>query len=563
MVTTIPDSLELLVSRTEEFARLTAKGKISQHALGYATDVRSLMHILDTDEQKTEFGPRWDETYRYADVHETMRVFGNAKHARAQFALCDKYVVPALPQGDVHRFSMRGFLINPSKIPGPLLLKTGLVSQEEFDAADEKPLDRLIYAHDSVPAVKKLLEAATPIVEGNNRLLRINDPEKNPIVAARYPDVPNPSEKAIGSIIYLRRKPGAENEEQTELFTFADSSMYDAGRKTLHSENEHNVEIGKLVECQRELDRIITRLDIDYRRDKSAQVKAEAWKYAEGVMVRVEHELRNVQATQKVQARGFLSKAAQQRTPNNVPRVSAAMAQITASLTRIDNRLKEIGGIGGANAEDRVLLEQQIRRGENTLLAVRYRVMDAANGAVSAKQLHDELELDVKELEKIGLRPLKVYAEAMTRQIQNMHVENTAAAREDALTLHLVGKLQGIRTSGERIRGRSAQTGMIDFVREAEFARSVKNALRTEQMYPTMETDRTKFVMEEACEHWDELIAFLEKRADIEYGDLAKEKEALDLLVECLGTEEAAEYLVSWLPKAVPYEAPYRLVAAE
>lgn len=565
MVTTIPDGYELLEERAASYKRLTAKGTISEHARGYATDIHSLMHILDMNRQKEEFGPRWDETYRHADARETMRVFHNDKYARIQFALSDEenYLVPATPQGALQHFSMRGFLFNPSKFPGPMLYKTGFVSQEEFDAANGSPMDRIILADDCILPVKKMLEAATPIIEGNNRLLRVNDPEQNPIVAARYKGVPNPSENAIGSIIYLRRKPGAEREEETEIFTFADSSMYDADRKTLWAESEYKEEIGKLIEYQRVLDRVRTRLDIDYRRDKSAEVKDAAWEHAVGVMTNVEHELRNVQATQKVEARDFLSKAAQQLTVKNKPKISPAMAQITASLTRIDNRLKEINGKGGANVEDRLLLEAQIRRGENALLAVRYRVMDAANGTASLADIRKELELDMKELEKITLRPLSVYAQAMIRQIQGLRINHTITFQEDLLTLHIIGKLQGIRTSGERIRARSAQTGMIDFAHEAKIANDVKNALSTEQIYPSMKTHRTNLVMEEACERWEDLIAFLEKRAAFEYGDLPKEKEELDRLVESLGVEHAAESIVSWLPEAVPYAPPFRLRADE
>jgi hypothetical protein len=551
----IPDIESTLEQRMLEFARLTERGTVSAHAEDVRTDMRALLTMLDTDEQKEAYGPHWSDHYRTADAESTRDAWKSGKHARVQFALSDEYVVPALPNGTPEKHSMKGFLFNPGKIPGSMLLKTGLVKAWEFDAANGNPIDRLILAHDSIPAVKKMLEAARPIA-GNNRLLRIADPSEDPIVDARYPDVPDPSPDAIGGIVYLRTKPGPKRTEETELHTFANGA-YDAHRKTLHAENGYNGEMGELVSCQRELDRARLRLDIDYRRDKTAAVKEEAWRAAEGAMARVAHALRNVQAANKVEARDFVAGAMEQRTPKGLPNPTAAMAKITAALTRIEKRFAEMGGKNGFNAKDRLTLHEQIRRGENAMLAVRYRVMDVANGTTDAATARAELDMDVRDLEKIDLRPLSVFADATIRQIQ--HLREGDAFEEDLLRLHVVGKLQGIRTSAERIRANAATMGRIDFAAEARFARQVEDAVLAEQILPGMTMPALEDVMEPVCERWSALRAFLEDRDGQPRGEPQEEKDALDALVDALDTELSAQAIVSALPKAVPYTPPYRL----
>lgn len=551
----IPDIAGTLEQRMVEFARLTERGTVSAHAEDVRTDMRALLTMLDTDDQKVEYGPHWESDHRIADARETRDAWKNGKHARVQFALSNEFVVPVLPSGGLEKHSMKGFLFNPGKIPGSMLLKTGLVKAWEFEAANGNPVDRLILAHDSIPAVKKLLEAARPIA-GNNRLLRIADPAKDPIVDARYAGVPDPSPDAVGGIVYLRTKSNDPRAVETELFTFANGA-YDAHRKTLHAENGYNGEMGELVACERELDRARLRLDIDYRRDKTAAVKEEAWRAAEGAMARVAHALRNVQATNKVEARDFVAGATEQRTSKGLPNPTAAMAKITAALVRIQKRFAEMGGKNAFNTKDRLTLHEQIRRGENVMLAVRYRVMDVANGETDAATALRELEMDVRDLEKIDLRPLSVFADATIRQIQ--HLRDGEGFGEDLLRLHVIGKLQGIRTSAERIRANAAAAGRIDFAAEARFARQVEDAVLAEQILPGMAMPALEDVMEPVAGRWSALRAFLEERAAMPRGDAQEEKDTLDAHVDALDTELAAQAIVSALPEATPYMSPYKL----
>jgi hypothetical protein len=537
--------------------------EISDAVTAHLTDIAVLRRLRGPAQieayDETHATP-WNHAFVRA-TRDTMQRYlrgGKAERFQRVFTPEDLRVVPALPQ-HADSITLEGFVVSPDRVPGILLVKMGFVREEELHELNGDEIGRLIVKHDLVDSVRALFETATPIGPKQGRLLRVNPPDGD--VRSRYPEAVPPKADAIGSILYVRGKDGGEKSADLQVHVY--DNAYDALRKTFHADSTYDGEVDALAQCQRELDSIRSRLDRGYRRDASDEVKAQLWEQAEEAVARAFGAVRNARATEKVEARGFLAEAPAQRTKTGRPNVSPAMAKITAALRRIENRFTEIRQKGGFNTQDRIILHEAIRGDEQTLLAARHEAIDLATDVAEKKMeprdARGVLELRTKELGNMRVRPLSVFANAMNRQIQMLDPDNAELFNEQLLRVHVIGKIQAIRTSAERIRGNAAKKGSIDFGAEARIARQVEDAVGAEQMFPGMNVPDIEHVMEPLCERWSRIREFLETNAHTPPADADEAKKALEELLDHLGTENAAQALVSWLPEAAPYEAPYAL----
>lgn len=563
-----PSIEELITARTEAL-HLEATGDISvvsdrtRHLL---TDIAVLGYLQRGEEQIADYNAThatpWEHEFTPATNGDLWRFLHNTKAARFQRLFTPNALRrrPALPQGKLHQLSLDGFVVSPDRVPGILLVKTGLVREEELNGLNGDQVGRLIVKNDAIPSVKMLFESATALGPEQGRLLVINLPTEE--IRARYPDATLPSPDAIGAILYVRGKLNGDKEADDLQVHFYDSS-YDALRKTFHADSRYDGEIDGLAQCQRDLDGIRSKLDRGYKRDTPQSFKDQLWEQAQAAIARTHTILEHVQAPDKREALSFVDRAGEQRTKTGKPNVTPAMTQITAALARIDHRFMEIREKGGYNAKDRIILHENIRGDERTLLTARHEVIDLATDVGTGKvRPHDArrmLELHVKELGKLRVRPLSVFANAMIRHIQMLAPDRPNFFKEQLLRLHAIGKIQGIRTSAERIRGNAAKHGSIDFATEAETARSVEHAIRTEQIFPGMTVLDVEEVMEPIADRWTQIREFLEHCRTNHPEDLDETQEQLETLLDALGTENATLALSSWLPEAQDYEEPYSL----
>lgn len=537
--------------------------RITDEMTAHLTDI-AVLRRLRGPEQIDHYDATHATPWHQAFVHATrdrMRQFlrgGKAERFQRVFTPEDLRVVPALPQHP-DAVTLEGFIVSPDRIPGILLVKMGFVREEELHALNGDEIGRLIVKHDLVDSVKALFEAASPIGPKQGRLLRVTAPDER--VRTRYPEAVAPKQDAVGSILYVRGKDGAERSADLQVHVY--DNAYDALRKTFHADSTYDAEVDALAQCQRELDAIRAKLDRGYRREASDEVKARLWEQAEAVVARAFGVVEHARATQKTEARGFLAEAPAQRTKTGRPNVSPAMAKITAALQRIQNRFGEIRQKGGYNVQDRIILHELIRGDEQTLLATRHEAIDlaadVAAGTLPARDARAMLELRAKELGKVRVRPLSVFADAMHRQIRMLEPDAPDLFNEQLLRVHVIGKIQAIRTSAERIRGNAAKLGGVDYAAEARTARQVEDALRTEQMFPGLGVPAVEEVMEPLCQRWADIRALLETNAAQAPVDPDEANEALVALLDHLGTENAARALVAWLPEAEPFEAPFAL----
>jgi|GEM_PF-4909621 len=557
---------ELIDDRVERLAPEDgAITDISDETIEHLTDIAVLRRLQSGKDQIGHYDAThatpWDHAFVHATLDRMQQCLRGSKAERFQriFTPPEHRVVPALPQGNIDDLPLDGFILSPDRIPGILLVKMGFIREEELHELNGDEIGRLIVKHDLTDSVRMLFESATSIGPRQGRLLRVNLPGET--TKQRYPNAVLPAADAIGSILYVRGKDRGETDADLQVHVY--DNAYDALRKTFHADSIYDAEIDALAQCQRELDSIRGKLDSGYRRGTSEELKAHLWSQAESVIARSTRILLHARATEKVEARNFLAEAPAQRTKTGKPNVSPAMAKITAGLKRIDNRFSEIRQKGGFNTQDRIILHEMIRKDEQTLLSTRHEVIDLAANIggkrLTARDARSMLELRVKELEKLRVRPLSVFADAMNRQIQMLDPDAPELFNEQLLRVHVIGKIQAIRTSAERIRGNTAKKGAVDYGVEARIARQVEDAISAEQMFPGMNIPDVEAIMEPLCERWTQIRAFLEVHAAHPPADTDEATKALEELLDQLGTENAAHALVSWLPEAVLYAAPYIL----
>jgi hypothetical protein len=428
------------------------------------------------------------------------------------------------------------------------VVKAGFVTKEELEGLNGDQVGHLIAKHDLIPSVKAMFEDATPIAHGQLRVQRINGSSRESL--ERNPGAIAVSEDAVGAILYTRGKTDNKHDLQAQIFA---DGCYDALRKTFHASSRYDREIDELARCQRELDAIRSKLDRGYRRDASDDLKANLWAQAENVIARALGTLGNAQATEKVEARGFLAQAPEQLTKTGRPNVSPAMAKITAALTRIKNRFAEIRQKGGFNAQDRIMLHERVRGDEHALLMARHDARDAAldleTRRESPETLAGNLRLSIADLEKVDLHPLMKPARSMAAQLRALTPEARDAFEDQLLTLHVTGKIQGLLSSLEWIRGERAKDGRMDFARAASFVVRVDDAFRGEQIFAGKNVPRLEAIMEPLGERLAELRDFLETHAAMPPADdaLPDTLEEFENRMDAFDLENALDAITDWL----------------
>lgn len=569
MALNVPPIAALISDRERRLAEEAPKcvTDVTDKARTLITEIVALRHMQTGGDQRMEYGSaEWSRDFRPTADRELRRIMRNTRGERFQriFTPPELRVVPRDARDGLARFPLAGFIVSPDRIPGSLLVKAGFVTDGELNGLNGDQVGHLIAKTDLIPSVKAMFEDATPVDGGQLRVQRINASSRESM--ERNPGALPVDERAVGAILYTRGKTDAKGDLQVQLFA---DGAYDALRKTYHASSAYDDEIDELARCQRELDAILLKLDRGHRRDASDELKKALWEQAESVVARSMGILNGAQATNKVEARAFLADAPDQRTKNGKPNVSPAMAKITAALARIGKRFDEIKHIGGYNAQDRIMLHERVRDDEHALLTVRHDVRDAAlrlgDGKSTPEAAAESLRLSIGDLERVNLRPLMQAARAMILQLRSLTPAVRPAFEDQLLTLHAVGKMQGLLSSLEWIRGEKAKHGRMDFARAATFMAKVEDAFRTEQIFPGKCVPYLEDIMEPLGEKTAGLRAFLEAHAATppDDGALPDVLETLDGLLEGFELENAIDAVTDWLPMDKKAGSPHTLTDDE
>lgn len=552
---------ELIRDRVEKLPT-DPLAEITDETLHRLADIAVLKHVQNGDEQRARYnrthdGRRWEDEFAPATKRELDRMRGTML-ARAQraFTSVEQRVKPVLGRRDYANFSLDGIPMSPDKISGAHLVKAGFVNEEELHQLNGDEIGRLVVKHDEIASWQMFLEAMKPIgPEG--RLQRIAMPTEEMIKRPAYKDAKVPNEDLIGGVGWFREKTGGRKDGDQQLQIF-EGGLGDAIRKTAHVDKGYTTEIDTLATCQRDLEAVRDTLNREYRRGKSTEEKKELWAKAEKIILRSWEALGEPQDHNKVHAVTMLAAASSLEDSSGKENVSIAMVRITSALDKIALRFDDARTKGSFNTKDRITLQNQITRGEGTMLAMRHAVMDATEdvakkpdkrSAIARKLLQQSYEL-----EKLEAKPFSTTANAMIAQLQDLAPDNPDAFEDQLLTLHVLGKIQWLVSSIERVKMDIAlSTGEIDYAKCTKAIERIEATFGAEQVMPGKRIEKLKDIMEDlATQVAGVRTVFEGYTANPPQEKRPKAEDILKREWKSIHTTGAVQTIGSWLPEAVP-----------
>lgn len=455
---------------------------------------------------------------------------------------------------------LRGCLVSADLIPDKLAEDLKLCDFSE-DARD--PLARLRKKNGAIQRLKLIFESAEQVQPGHHRILRVAHPDEE--TDARYP-VEGPDPSVVGTILYTREQENGRNgtprnkkepRKPRKLITQHFASAYAAHRKTDHEQIVHMRETDTLADMKEELGAFNARLNAEWKAETPEERKKEIHAEALLLIGRANETLAASVNRQKAEASDFLEGAV---PLVDARQISAAMSKITASLARLETRLKTMKPINGFNAQDQLALHERIRADEKILKTFRSNLARNAhvleNGAMlfGPSELSDahlasnvtgmerRLGADVSALARVALEPLQTYARRIAFEYESFHDALTRRDREaaiaQAIKMHVVGKLQAARTCIEHIKGFTVNKERISLSRIRAFVATMQGICGAREIFP----DRTVASFEEPYADLaakidaiaEKLRAFEREEGDLEaktelYGDLVDYVDSVDV----------------------------------
>lgn len=564
-------SIDELIGNRAEKLPTNPVAAISDETLGRLADIAVLRHLRSGDEQRARYnnthdGRRWENEFAPATKRELDRMRG-AMFARAQraFTPVDQRVKPVLGRRDYAGYPLDGVPMSPDRISGAHLAAAGFVEEEELHQLNGDQIGRLVVKHDEIASWQMFLEAMKPIGP-DGRLQRIAMPTEEMIRRPAYKDAKIASDDLIGGVAWFREKTGGRKDGDQQMQIF-EGGLGDAIRKTAHVDKGYTTEIDTLATCQRDLEAIRDTLNREYRRGKSAEEKKALWAKAETIILRSWDALGEPQDPNKIHAVAMLAAASSLQDSRGKENVSVAMTRITSAIDKIGLRFDDARTKGSFNTKDRITLQNKITRGEGTMLAMRHAVMDATEDAAKDESKRDavarELLQQCYELEKLEEKPFCTTATAMIAQLQDLAPEDPKAFEDQLLTLHVLGKIQWLVSSIERVKMDIAlSTGDIDYAKCAASIERIEKTLAAEQVMPGKRIEKLKDIMEDLAKQVAGVRALFEEYAATPPQDKRQQVEdTLKKQWKTIQTTGAIRTIGSWLPEAVPMNE-YRILTA-
>jgi len=472
----------------------------------------------------------------------------------------------------LNEMSLKGCLVSADLIPDKFAEDLKLC---DFAGNERDPVGRLKKKHAAIQKLKLIFESAEQLQPGHHRIQRIAHPGKD--ADARY-SVEGPDPSIVGTILYTREQENGRNgtskkrkepKKPRKLIVQHFDSAYAAHRKTDHEQLVHMRETDTLADLKEELGAFNEKLNREWKADTDEALKAAMHSEAILLIGNANAILAPSVNRQKLEASEFLQGA---MPLADARQISATMSKITASVTRLETRLKIMRPIGGFNTQDQLVLHERLRTDEKRLKTFRSHLARNAhvlrNGVLlfgeselSQAQLlsnvtgmEHRLEADVSSLAKVELEPLQTYARRIQAEYALFHdalvKRDREAAIAQAIKMHVVGKLQAARTCIEHIKGFTVNAERISLSKVREFASTMQGICGAREIFP----DRTVESFEEPYAELSESIDTIAGKLaayDEEEGDLEAKTALYEELTEYVDTVDV-ESILSRLPYAAP-----------
>lgn len=473
--------------------------------------------------------------------------------------------------GELDAMTLRGCLVSPDLIPDKLAEDLMLC---DFSDNVRDPVGRLQKKAAEIERLKFIFESALPFQRTHRRMLRIEHPIGD--VDERY-SVLGPDPSTVGTILYTREQDTRKKVRKGEKTVMEPSrqmivqhfdSAYGAHRKTSHEERVYFRELDMLSDFEEELVAFRNMLDTEWRIADDAR-KEEFRSQAVLILGRIRTAFAHATGIQKSDARDLLEKASVLTDKAGRTNVSAAMSQMTAAVSRMHRRKKEMLPKNGYNTQDQMLLHERIRANENCLKAFRRQLRDGAplledaslplfNPAVvlDEKQIREQAWGIMKQtgnrfsLQHVELAPLRMYASLLQHEYdayeQTLMERNREGAIAQAIKMHVIGKLQAARTCIEHIKGFTEHAETISMEKVREFGGLIQGIFDAREIFP----DRTVTSYEKPYAEMAAKIAGISRLLeayDAEQTDLDAKTDLYENLKAYVDTIDI-EDIVKWLP---------------
>ncbi len=399
--------------------------------------------------------------------------------------------LPKQPGGG-ERLTVDGCLPSADRVRPDLLLDVGLLTKDEWEEA-ETQLDKLALIKSKIPALQHLWNNAEDLEPGNMRWLVVKQGPHAEHIEPLEPRVP-------GSLLYTREMhSGDEAAFHLRTVQYFPNAL-SAYRKTWHQEAAYHEETDLLMGLHAELDMLRTLLNEEWTRNAPEERKAELRTHTQETIARWTKVLASCTNKHKAESYEFLAKALTFEDKTGKPNVSVVMTRITGALGRIEpKRGKEMTGKSGYNQRDRQALHRRIAQEEGRLLYFRRAVEGAAHEFERnpSADVRERLRHAVSALRTIGLAPFNVWAEKLAQEHEALlQTQEPAGIREKLVSLHVIGKFQGLVSDIERMKLFLAQEKDLNIPRLMEFAEQVRTAFGTRQVFPAETVEALKPVFE-------------------------------------------------------------------
>lgn len=358
---------------------------------------------------------------------------------------------------NVRSLSLDLCLISPDLVKDDFAQSTGLCAFTEEDT----PLTRLEKKRAAIPKLKAMFSSAQSLQPGHYRFLMLREPRRN---VQQESDGTLLKPGIAGTLLYLRRasrngtnrakirKPNTDplQREIVQHFT----SVYGALRKPSHQTNNYDREQLQLTRLQVETEHLHRQCG-QWKPATPSTEKQSIRTAGEQVLAQAEELLSRCKDVDKVEAQEAFAKVGPMLARGNT---SAAMAALLKAMGKMQHRLITINPISGFNEQDRRVLMRIIATEELEMRTYRKHFAKGTTSLESSKRPGSvsALGVDTATFNRVRLQPLATFAERMQEKQRTLdaalHGKNRDSSARTAVEMHIIGKLQGLRSCVETVK---------------------------------------------------------------------------------------------------------------
>ncbi|TSC99968.1 MAG: hypothetical protein Greene101449_408 [Candidatus Peregrinibacteria bacterium Greene1014_49] len=355
---------------------------------------------------------------------------------------------------DVRSLSLDLCLVSPDLIKDEFAQNTKLCEFTE----DDNPLKRLEKKRAAIPKLKSLFAAAQPLQKGHHRFFVIKEPgnEKS------HDTILEP--EIAGTLLHIRNGRGedAQNKKKSgpnihplrRRTVQHFKSAYSALRKPSHQTKNHDRELLQLTRLQVETEDLRRQCGT-WKKTTPITEKTRIRDAGNSILATAEDILQDCKDIDKVKAAEKFAKVRPLLESSNP---SAAMTTLLSGIGLLQERLTKMHPISGFNEQDRMTLMHAVAKQELIMRTYRKRLAigTASFDKVSLPPNVSAMGIDPEALLQISLQPLATFAGRMQKKQVVLDAALTEGNREHAsrtaVEMHIIGKLQGLRSCIDTIQ---------------------------------------------------------------------------------------------------------------